>query len=167
MPLLIKGTRMLTVTRALEFVIDFYVKCYPERTNPVDWINQARERSDGVMIAGSGICYQVAKAIQTVMPEVKHNYLCLVASCGNNEFGEYPLHCVIHHEGRYYDTMNLDGVDDIYQLGWCIDNNVQDEVFLPENADDFETFDRCYRDLPLDHFTYELILALKAFASDQ
>lgn len=158
---------MLTVTKALEFVIDYYTKYYPERVDPIYWINHARERSDGVMIEGSGICYQLAKAIRVVMPEVKHNYLCLLASCGSDLFAEYPLHCVLEYKGKFYDTLNLEGTDDIYQLEWAISNDVQDEIFLPENDDDFETFDRCYRDLPLDHFTYCLIRDLKAFALNQ
>lgn len=158
---------MLTVTNALEFAIDYYAKHYPERTGPVDWINQVRTRSDGVVVEGTGICYQIAKAIQIVIPEAEHTFICLQCSCGDGNVAEYPLHCVLRHEGHYYDTMTPLGADDLFQLDLVIANDVQDEIFLPQSDEDFETFDRCYSCMPMDHFTYKLIKALQAITLNQ
>jgi hypothetical protein len=153
------------VTTLLKIVNEHYLEYYPQRQPPEEWINQCRE-TNRRMIPATGICYQVIQAIRSVVPELEYTFLHLAVRTSRG-VEEHPIHCVIRHRGRFYDTYNIHGVADISKLDYAIKNDVESEVTLPDSDEQWEIADRCYRAVPFDHYTYKLISKLKELSTIQ
>lgn len=161
------GMRIPSVTDYLNWIMDHYLAVYPDRSPPQDWINQCRE-AKGKVVAGTGICYQIIRAIASVYPSLRHTFIyATVKAEGDDEYYDYPLHCVIHHNDRFYDTFNPNGVTDINKLEWTVSQGLEGEVFLPQDDQEFTVAEACYRAIPFDDFTYKLFSKIKELSAFQ